>query len=186
MTMTSHSNAMHHGFTLIEVLISILIVAIGLTGAMKLQIASMQAVQQSMYFRAATAFAADMSDKTTGNPDRQLHAAGNPYLKVNFQAGLNQIASAPSCFQNQCTARQLAAADIAEWLSAVDAALPNAHAVICQDDLAWSASTDNFAWDCHGGSERSAIVIKIGWADKNELRQIAVPRLVMPAYRYVE
>jgi len=186
MAPTSHPSKMNHGFTLVEILISMLIVAIGFAGAIKLQITSIQVVQQAIYLRAADAFATEMSERMMGNAEMQFHNAGNPYLKVNFQAGLNQIASAPPCYTNHCTSNQIAVADIAEWLTALNAALPQVHAVICQDDSAWDAGNDSYTWDCHGSSAHPGIVIKLGWADKYDVQHSARPRLVMPAHTLVE
>ncbi len=186
MVRASHPNQIIHGFTLVEVLISILIVAIGFAGAIKLQTAAMQAIQQSIYIGDAGLLAAEMSDRMMGNTEMLTRVADNPYLKVNFRAGLNQIAPASSCYQNRCNSDQLAAADIAEWLHTINAALPDVRAVICRDDSAWNYSADNFAWDCHSGSDHSGIVIKLGWTDKNDLQHSAPPRLVIPAYAYQE
>ena len=168
------------GFTLVEVLCSLLLLAVGMLGAIKMQIIAAQSAQQSIYFNSAIALAADMSDRMLGNPAMLSSRLDNPYVKVNFKSGQDQIETAVLCYATHCTSGQLAASDISEWLQNISSALPDVHAVICRDEESWNQSANGFAWDCHSASGNAGIVIKIGWTDKSTGNKIASPQLVIP------
>ena len=171
----------NQGITLIEVLVSIVILSTGVLGTVKLQITSIQATQQANYLNLATGLATEMSDKMMGNVALSDHPGdGNPYLGVDFRSEQTQGIPTASCYRHPCTADQLAAADIAEWLQKMHAALPEVRAVICRDDAPWDAAARRFTWDCHGGNDQAGIVIKLGWADKNLSQKYAAPLLVVP------
>lgn len=149
------------GFSLVEILISMLVLSIGIMGAIKMQLASAQSSQQANYYSTATELASEMADKIRGNV-----GSGGHYLHVDFQAGKNTPSSA-TCFSQSCNRNQLADAEISEWLERIQVALPNAHAVICRDSAPWSGSTGKLKWEC-SGSDTTSVVVKLGWTVRNE------------------
>ncbi|MEH6686099.1 MAG: type IV pilus modification protein PilV [Halopseudomonas sabulinigri] len=100
------------GATLIEVLIAIVVLAIGLLGLAGLQISSLQSNQSSYYRSQATILAYDLTDRMRANRDAAL--AGS--YAVNFPT---------SSTENTGSGSQ-AAKDKAEWLNRLATALPEA------------------------------------------------------------
>ena len=109
------------GVTLIEVLVTLLLVSIGLMGSLAMQARAMQDNQSAYYRSQAVNMATDMADRIRLNL-----SAANIYDDVTPR-------STPQNFnaQNRDTpAQALARTDIREWLGWVQASLPNAKAQI--------------------------------------------------------
>lgn len=157
------------GFSLVEVLISVFVLAVGVIGVAGMQLAAMRTSQQSSFQTTAVELAAEIADKMRAN-DRQMKLAdgGNPFLSVDYQSvsGAPQSAAA-TCYSHNanCSAEELAAFDIYEWEKRLVAALPTSRAKICRDGRPWDSSVKSLSWDCDSSS--SSIVIKIGWQDRN-------------------
>lgn len=160
------------GFTLIEVLISILVLAIGMFGAAALQLGALRTTQQSSMHTAALALAADLADKmrmntvATGKAD-----ADNAFLKIDFSAststGEATAIDKPAKFCNlteECNADELAAFDIYEWKVRLQALLPTGRAVVCRDTTAWDVLANRYKWEC--SSNNAPVTVKIGWVGK--------------------
>lgn len=101
------------GFTLIEVLISLIIMSVGMLGIAGLYVHSMQAGRTSMLRHNAVTLAGDITDRIRANP-----TAGAPYAL----AGANN-----NCVDGgiDCTPNQMAANDIFLWDQQAAATLPN-------------------------------------------------------------
>jgi type IV pilus assembly protein PilV len=114
------------GFTLIEVLVAVVILAVGLLG-----LASLQAVglgnNQSAYNRSqATQLAYDIADRMRANS-----LAGVNYITDETPATVAAVAAAynngPNCMTdtNTCSTAQLAVKDVFDWNTDLLATLPN-------------------------------------------------------------
>ncbi|MGK5063657.1 type IV pilus modification protein PilV [Janthinobacterium sp. LB3P112] len=154
------------GSSLVEVLVSLLLLALGLLGASILQLHSLRARHESALLSAGVQLAAGMAERMRANsvlmngPD-----TGNPYLNVAYAAADDAEAGggAPDCFgAAACSAAELAQFDIAEWKHRLHAALPDARLQICRDAPAWDAAAQGLHWACSGG-KGAPIVIKLGW-----------------------
>ena len=115
--MRDRGRVRERGFTLFEVLISVLVLAIGLISAAALQLSAIRTTQQSSIQTAAMALAADMSDRMRNNDVVMgLPDGSNPYLRVDFTA--DQSLNAPAVFCNasqaNCSAAELAEFEIYE------------------------------------------------------------------------
>jgi len=174
--------AQRAGFTLIEVLISILVLSLGIIGAIKMQMIAIQTTQQSNYFSTAVELATEMADKMRGNDD-QMRSSSSLFLKVNFQASQDNIESAATCFNVNCAPEQMAQSEIAEWLQQIRTALPNARALICRDDAPWDGGNQRLTWNCAASGSKSSAVIKLGWTEKNEALQTEQTGSVIPPPR---
>jgi type IV pilus assembly protein PilV len=75
-------------------------------------------------------------------------------------------------------------ANIYEWLQHIDAALPNARAVICRDSAPWNDATNNLSWEC-SNDDNASIVIKLGWAEQHEVDVNPPPRLAVAVTPYL-
>ena len=153
------------GSSLVEVLVSLLLLALGLLGASILQLHSLRARHESALLSAGVQLAAGMAERMRANsvlmngPD-----TGNPYLNVAYAAADDaEAGGAPDCLgAAACSAAELAQFDIAEWKQQLHAALPGARLHICRDAPAWDAAAQGLPWACNGG-KGAPIVIKLGW-----------------------
>ncbi|QDG73476.1 type IV pilus modification protein PilV [Janthinobacterium tructae] len=154
------------GSSLVEVLVSLLLLALGVLGASILQLHSLRARHESALLSAGVQLAAGMAERMRANsvlmngPD-----TGNPYLNVAYAAADDTEAGGgtPDCFGvAACSAAELAQFDIAEWKQQLHAALPGARLHICRDTSAWDAAAQGLHWACSGG-KGAPIVIKLGW-----------------------
>ena len=166
------------GSSLVEVLVSLLLLALGLLGASILQLTSLRARHESALLSAGTQLAAGMAERMRANsalmygPD-----AGNPYLGVSYAAPADGAApggGAMACFGiAACSAAQLAQFDIAEWKQQLHAALPGARVQVCRDAQAWDGAAQGWHWNCSGG-KGAPVVIKLGWRGRQPDGQAAV------------
>lgn len=151
------------GMTLIEVLIAIVIFAIGLLGIAALQVAGLRYTKGSQTRAIAAVQAENMVDRMRAN------AAG--VVDDNY---LNPAAESTDCGAGVCTAAELAAYDWARWLSETREALgvkrkdgnintdANVNATICIDDTPDDGTSG--AWACDNTGEIYAI--KIEWQER--------------------
>lgn len=101
---------LRNGFTLIEVMITVLVLSIGILG-----VAGMQSVgikeSQNAYFRTqASILANDIIERLYANRDESHAETGNVYESTGSSLG--------SC-NNTCSAAELAAFDLVEWREAI-------------------------------------------------------------------
>ncbi|MFZ4876899.1 type IV pilus modification protein PilV [Janthinobacterium sp. Mn2066] len=175
-----------HGSSLVEVLVALLLLAIGVLGGSVLHLASLRARHESVLLSTAAQLAAGMAERMRSNSG--LPDAGNPYLGLDYDASLDAGAGdggQSACFgAAACTGAQLAQFDIAEWKQQLRSALPGARLLICRDLQAWDTAAHGLHWTCSGGSG-APIVIKLGWRGRPTDRQTAgqtaeaLPRLAM-------
>lgn len=163
------SPAASKGFSLIEVLVSVLVLAIGIIGTAGMQLAAMRTGTQSSFQSAAVQLAGELADRMRANSaSMKSPDAGNPYLGIDFQGGPAQGAGpSTSCYGNACSSQELAQFDIQAWQGRLAAALPNARALVCRDARPWDSSAQAFTWDCAAEDGNASLVIKIGWQGKN-------------------
>ena len=135
-----------NGFTLIEVLISVLILSLGLLGVAGLQTFSLRSNQAAFFRSQATAAAYDIIDRMRANP--QGVAAGD-YDALDSA----QLPGDPGCISAGCTASQLADYDVLDWAGHSLTLLPSGVGTVTVDDMgtAGDPSDDvfvvNISWD---------------------------------------
>ncbi len=160
-----------NGFSMIEVLVSILVLAAGVIGAAGMQLAALRTTRQSAFQSAAVQLASELADKMRANDSQMKRADGaNPFLALQYQAADGDPpASAKSCYATDCDGSELAEFDIYEWKKRVKAALPGGRAVVCRDAKPWDSSANSLTWDCTAGAvDGGSLVIKLGWYAKDE------------------
>lgn len=120
LTKASHTS---RGFSLIEVLIALFVLAIGLLGMATLMMASMQSSQGAALRSAATVATYDITERMRVNRTQLSAYAGNP-----------AAATDPGCADNSagCSAADTARLDLFRWSRNLAANLPGAAAVIQQ------------------------------------------------------
>jgi type IV pilus assembly protein PilV len=159
------------GFSLIEVLVSVFVLAFGVIGAAGMQLTALRTTQQSTFQTAALQLASEMADRMRANDSQvKLEADHNPFLKVAYPpADGKHEAPDKFCYSKDCSAEELAKFDIYEWEKRVKAALPGGRVVICRDATPWDTAAGAFTWNCDPGTGDSAsIVIKLGWRGKGK------------------
>lgn len=177
------------GFSLIEVLISIIVLSFGLLGMVGMQSAALQANREARFQSSASVLARDLAEMIRGNKDIGILAAGNPYLG-SFDTSplaaatpsycLNVATSTPACADRAAIAN----AQMTEWLARVDAQLPGARVSVCFDSTPYDG--DGLPqWACDSTGADGAIVVKIGWTrgstNRSESGNAAFDRAVAPS-----
>jgi type IV pilus assembly protein PilV len=149
------------GFTLLEILISVVVLALGIIGGVALQMASLRARHQAVLLSQATQLATGLAERMRANPSQS-----DTYLTLNYDAFAEPSPAAPGalCHGGACTAAQLAFADLYEAKLLVKQNLPAGRVVICRDAGLWSGG--KLYWACVGGAA-APLVVKVGWRGKN-------------------
>lgn len=122
MSKICHSN----GFSLIEVLIAVVVLAIGLLGMASLMLTSMQSNQNAAERSTATVLSYDLIERMRGNPDqlaRYVGDIGNPSTLLDPCDG------AGAC-NGGMNATELADFDVLTWSNQLQATLPGATATV--------------------------------------------------------
>lgn len=188
-----HRNS--RGFSLIEVLVSIVVLTFGMLGVVGMQSAALRSNTEARLQSTGIVLARELADTIRGNKAIGiLTGTSNPFL-VDLQSPL--IAPSASYCLNvasgTCTTNtDVANAQLTEWLARVQAELPGARVKSCYDTTPYDSTTGLPQWACTAGAG-AAIVIKIGWTrgstDKSQTGAAAidrttdtgsVPSIVMP------
>ncbi|MDB5905985.1 MAG: pilV [Massilia sp.] len=157
------------GFTLLEVLVAVFVLAVGVLGAAATQLSALRTRHQSSLMSNGVQLASALADSMRANsgPMRAGDAA-NPYLQLSYDAasdGPPQLAG-PLCHAGaNCAATELAEAEIHHLKQALRTDFPGGRVVVCRDSQAWDAGRGALRWACGGGA-RAPIVIKLGWRGK--------------------
>jgi type IV pilus assembly protein PilV len=119
------------GATLIEVLIAVLVLAVGILGLMGLQINGKRTNYEALQRSAAVSLAQDMMNRMRANPNvaptitflDTNYDTGTTYASNGGGVGGGQITTAPTnCTTATCSTTQLAAYDLWAWEMRLDAA----------------------------------------------------------------
>lgn len=105
MSMKSHEQ----GFTLVEVLVALLILAIGLLGMASLMMTSLSSNHSAYQRSQASMLAYDMAERLRLNRTQAI--TSNSYVF----SSTTTMPSNPNCKSNGCTAAQVAQQDVREW-----------------------------------------------------------------------
>lgn len=161
------------GFSLIEVLISIFVLALGVIGAAGMQLVAAHTSQQSALQSVAVELATEMADKMRSNSKQMNQAdAANPFIFGYDSSTDTPVVpdAAGTCYGNtSCDDAQMAAFDIYNWILRVQQ-LPGGRAEICRDDSPWDSGSGRLQWACHytaATGNNAPFVIKVGWQGKN-------------------
>jgi len=163
--MTVHTR----GFTLLEVLIAVLILAIGLLGLAKLQVLGLHANQSANLRTEATLLAYDIADRMRANRAAYRDASGH---YIDLPGGTTSKQCAYNGSVQDCTSTEMAQFDLAAWRAQVTSALPGGVATVCRDTSPNDGGDDNGdgavdASEYSCSNSGSVYAIKIWWLDKD-------------------
>lgn len=159
------------GFSLLEILVSIVVISLGLLGLASLQATSLNN-NQSAYLRTlASQQAYDMADRMRANLAGVTQGQYN-----NLNGALATIWSTkpnlvPACLNANCTASALATEDYRQWRAANDRLLPSGSGTVC---LASNASPDT-VYPCNSNNTCATaanydptlpFIIEVEWTEK--------------------
>jgi type IV pilus assembly protein PilV len=114
-----NASAPDSGFILVEVLVVVVVMAVGLLGGLLLLLTGFRASRSAMQQTGAANLAADLGDRIRAN-----QAAGAAYA---LNAGMVLVPPAKPCLSPaECDSNDVAAQDLYEWQQAAMAALPAA------------------------------------------------------------
>lgn len=151
------------GFSLVEVLISIIVLAIGLIGAAMMQLTAARTTAQSSMHDTAIALAGQVADEIRAN--RAQMAA---FLLVRYAASDPVGSLAHPCYSQYCSAAEMADQATHDWMQRIHDALPGGRIEICRDPVVVDSATGTFGWcGSAGGTPADPVVIKIGWSERD-------------------
>ena len=157
------------GSTLIEVLVSIVILSIGLMGTAGLIKNSMRAIAEQSNAVGASNYARELGERMMGSPTIANRVTNNPFL---FDTTVAWPTSSVDCKISFCNEADRAAWDLAEWSKRMQFAgstgkggIPGVKVKVCLDSLTANAGTAS-QWVCTPGAN-PLTVIKIAWASRD-------------------
>lgn len=146
------------GFTMLEVLISMVIIAFGLLGVAGLQAFALKNNQSANLRSAATMLSGDIADRMRANPNAA--AFDGSYNQPTLGAYTTAVAA---CGTTGCTATELAQNDLFEWQQRIAATLPGGFGIVCVDSTPHDGLTAATP-DCNNTGTTN-YVVKIWWTD---------------------
>lgn len=155
MTIQAHRQS-QGGFTLIEVLVAALVLAIGLVGVAGLQAVTLRNNQSTFMRSQAAAFAYDLADRMRANVAGAAAGAYDPSA-----AALTSTCTTVT----GCSASALAAHDLAEWNAAIATYLPDGEGFVCVDSTPDDGTSAANA-QCDGSGQQFAV--KVWWDDDRD------------------
>ena len=162
------SNRGQSGFSILEVLIAIIILSIGMLGAVGMQAAAMQANKETRNQAAAATLGRELAEKMRGNHTVAIKttATDNPYLFDSTLTGTSTIATpSVNCFTAGCpTPKDAASWDVADWKGRDLTALPTPRVKVCFDKDPFD-SAGKARWACTNDGD--VTVLKVSWTRSN-------------------
>jgi type IV pilus assembly protein PilV len=151
-------NLHQHGFTLLEILITVIILSIGILGLAGLQFNALRSNQSAAQSTVAVLQVIDAADRLRGN------LAGVASGSYDSLTGENS--TDPGCIQTGCTSTQLAQYDDWAWHQQITRALPDGQGVICLDSDPNDGTSSSDA-KCDGNTTNGLRIFaaKVWWDD---------------------
>ena len=167
---TSRLRAVAAGFTLLEVLIAIVVVAFGLLGLAGLQVFALRNNVSAAQRVTASALTADIVDRMKAN---YLGVVAGNYDVPATSGYAGPAVSTCATKNGVCSPANLATTDLFEWQQRVAATLPGGAGRVCVDttpqvpdpDVGTGTPTPDANHGCNGTGINS-YVVKIWWYDE--------------------
>lgn len=166
------------GFTLMEVLVTVVILSIGLLGVAGLQMSSLRGNQTAMEASLAVSLLMEGADRVRANRPGVRNpntgrATGDAYDYISAPG------TDPGCISSGCSVAQIAQTDAFQWVSKIQQQLPSGVGVICRDSTPSDGlgGSDTVAWNDECDIDRTADIfaVKVAW---DHYRDSTTPFLV--------
>ena len=165
------------GFTLVEVLVALFVVALGIGSAAALQTLAVRSARDAAHLSDGTRLARSLAERMRANP-RALALPDNPYFHIDYDAAGGAPVAPALCYADtDCDADDLARFDAFEVAEALAAGFPGGRIRVCRD-AAEPDATGMLPWTC-AAEEGAPIVVKLGWRAHGDAGTGA-PKLMMP------
>ena len=171
--MVTSSIVSARGFSLIEVMVALLVLAIGVLGLLMLQLASLRTTRDTLLHSSALQLATDIAGQIKGStrsPEMlQL------FSQVDYVATATVTQGGDDCYgiDSDCTPTQIAASAMREWQQRLRETVPGGRLRICRDASPWQTSSQSMRWECDAGTYSTGITdassallpiwVKVGW-----------------------
>ena len=143
-----HNRQQNRGFTLIEVLVTVLILSIGLLGLAGLQLTGLRSNQSALLRSQATFLAYDITDRMRANRAGVTAGGYNNITNPTATGGCTTTAG--------CSSSEMAQTDLAAWNSSLATHLPQGQGTVCIDSTPNDTACDNSG---------NLYAVKISWTD---------------------
>lgn len=153
------------GFTMIEVLVALFVLALGVVGASAAQLAAQRTRQHAALGSQAAMLAISLAARMQANSQLAgLPDGANPYLALDYDALADgPPAAGAACFgASACDPPALAAFDLYETRLAVRHGFPAGRIALCRDGAPWDDAVGRYRWEC-GDEPGAPVAIKVGW-----------------------
>lgn len=147
------------GFTLVEILVTLVIFAIGMLGVAGMQINALTGLDAAQYRSVATLKASEIAERVRANPKGgypSVTPAHGACRGTHFSDVHNTVAV--------CPAATMAADDLFDWNAELAARLPSGTGVVCRDSTPDDGTPAAPACDNLGAS--GIVTVKIWWREK--------------------
>lgn len=169
------------GFTLVEVLVALLVLAIGVIGAAATQLKAQRTLHGSGMMASGVQLAGGLAERMRANAGPPAASVTNPYLQLRYDA-VDEGAPTPPvvlCFADaNCTPAEMAAFDAYEVSRSLHDNYPGARIVVCRDAAVWDKAASMLEWEC-SNTESAPIVIKVGWIERGARQRPLTPALAV-------
>lgn len=175
------------GFSLIEVLVAIIVLSVGMLGAVGMQSAALRSNKEAKNQSAAVTFARELGERMRGNHTVAIKTASadNPFLFDTTLTSTSSVATfTVNCFTTGCPIpKDVATWDVAEWQGRVQAVLPTPRVKVCFDKDPYD-SAGLARWACTDDGDLS--VVKMSWTSSNTAGSLTfaastgIPLVVLP------
>lgn len=112
------------GFTMVELMVAILVLAIGLLGLASLQVWGLTGNHNAYLRTQATMLAQDITERIRANSGADYLMEGASCKKYS--------GSSKSCISSSCSAQEMAQYDLTNWCSSIATKLPGGDSLITQ------------------------------------------------------
>ncbi|MCU7844144.1 MAG: type IV pilus modification protein PilV [Candidatus Thiodiazotropha sp. (ex Monitilora ramsayi)] len=151
------------GFTLMEVLVTMVILSIGLLGVAGLQLGSLRGNQSAFHSSIAANLAVEGADRLRSNvPGVRNPNTGADRAEYDL---INAAGADPGCIDTTCSYAELADHDAFEWITSIQNQLPSGQGAICRDGTPHDGSS-SAAHACDGNPDANGndiFAIKVWW-----------------------
>lgn len=165
------------GFTLLEVLIAVVVLAIALLGFASLQLTGMQRLEEAKFSRKASTSARDLIERLNSLP---ALVKDKSFDFSNLSDGKEPTWST-DCSNTSCSNQQLAARELGLWFADLQQYAPSPRFSITTADLpVGTVATINLVWDASRSDEGAANCTKNNGTVNANSHQCSTLQLVIP------